>query len=340
MDNFVPQDWLILLITAVVAFVVVYGLRWLILARHIDISREKILPRQLILIVITIIAFVAVVLALPVSESSRNQVLGLLGVLVSGIIAFSSTTIVANFMAGLILRVNQPFKTGDYIKCANFAGRVTDKGILDTEIQTEQRTLVHIANSFILANPVEVVRSSGTFISVEVSIGFDVHHATIAKHLEQAAKTAGLSDPFVHVTALGNFSVNYKVSGMLLDTKSLLTSRSKLHICVLDQLHNNDIEIMSPNFMSTRAVEPAQKFMAKAHVKQVKDKVNQEDLAFDKAEEAEQNEQLRLSYEADIAALKVKLTDSNSEQKEVIKTKIASLQEKHASISEAKEQKD
>lgn len=328
MDNFITQDWLILLITVVVALLAVYSLRWLILVRHKEISSDQKLPRQLTLIAIWIIAMIAIVLALPVSESSRNQVLGLLGVLLSGVIAFSSTTIVTNLMAGVVLRVNKPFRTGDYIKCSNFAGRVTEKGILDTEIQTEQRTLIHIANSFLLNNPVEVVRSSGTFISAEVSIGFDAHHVKVEKYLEQAAQKAGLSDAFVHVTALGNFSVNYKVSGMLLDTKSLLTSRSKLHTCILDELHNQDIEIMSPNFVAARPVEASQKFMAKAKVKQSKENITHEDLAFDKADEAEKTEQMRLGLEAKIVALKQALADSAGDDKDAIKLKIASAQEK------------
>jgi small-conductance mechanosensitive channel len=279
---------------------------------------------------------IAIVLALPVSISSRNQVLGLLGVLLSGVIAFSSTTIVTNLMAGVVLRVNKPFRTGDYIKCSNFAGRVTEKGILDTEIQTEQRTLIHIANSFLLNNPVEVVRSSGTFISAEVSIGFDAHHAKVEKYLEQAAQKAGLSDAFVHVTALGNFSVNYKVSGMLLDTKSLLTSRSKLHTSILDELHNQDIEIMSPNFVAARPVEASQKFMARAKVKQSKENITHEDLAFDKADEAEKTEQMRLGLEAKIAKLKQALADSAANDKDAIKLKIASAQDKLLALVESK----
>jgi len=328
MDNFVQQGWLILLITVFVAGASVYGVRWLVLARHVDIDTDKKLPRQLVLIAVWVVALVAVVLALPVSESSRNQVLGLLGVLISGIIAFSSTTIVSNLMAGVVLKVNKPFRTGDYVKCASFAGRVTEKGLLDTEIQTEHRTLIHIANSFLLANPVEVVRSSGTFISAEVSIGFDQHHGVVAKHLEVAAQKAGLSDAFVHVTALGNFSVNYKVAGLLLDTKTLLTSKSKLLVSILDELHNNNIEIMSPTVVASRPTDPNTQFIAKAKRKIMKDSVNQEDLAFDKADEAEHAEQQRLKLVVDIDALKIKLKEADEDESIKIKGRIADLEKR------------
>ena len=61
---------------------------------------------------LTLGSLVALVLAFPVSESSRNQIIGLIGLLLSGIIAFSSSTIFANLMAGIMLRVTRPFGTG------------------------------------------------------------------------------------------------------------------------------------------------------------------------------------------------------------------------------------
>jgi small-conductance mechanosensitive channel len=307
LNSFVLQDWIVLLVTLVSVLIVVLSLRWLLLVRQKELSTDQRLPRQIIMLVVTIIAVAIVVLSLPVSESSRNQLLALLGVLLSGVIAFSSTTIVSNLMAGLVLRVNRPFRTGDFIRCSTFAGRVTEKGILDTEIQTEQRALIHVANSFLINNPVEVIRSSGTLISAQTSIGYDVHHSIIEKHLQAAAASAGLSDSFVHITELGDFSVNYKVSGLLLDTKSMLTTKSKLHGAILDELHNNDIEIMSPNIMAPRQVDPAYSFIAKARKTKVKETLNQEDIAFDKAEEAEQLEQQKESVLQEIAELKASL---------------------------------
>lgn len=332
MENFNPQEWLILLITFVVALSVVVLMRWLLIVRQKELSAEQRLPRQLAMLAITVVAVVAVVLSLPVQESSRNQLLALLGVLISGIIAFSSTTIVSNLMAGIVLSLNRPFRVGDYIKCKGFAGRVIEKGLLDTEVQTEQRTLIHVANSILITEPVEVVRSSGTFISAEVSLGFDVHHSIIEAHLEAAAQQAGLSDAFVHVTALGNFSVNYKVSGMLLDTKSILTTRSKLHTCILDELHNHDIEILSPNFVASRPTDPERKFIAKAQAKSEEKKVSQEDIAFDKAEEAEQVDTEKLNLQTSLETLKESLSVAEAEQKDSIKAQIAKVQSSLADL--------
>ncbi|MFT4677309.1 MAG: small conductance mechanosensitive channel [Patiriisocius sp.] len=57
---------------------------------------------------------IPVVLA-PLEESTRNQILGLIGLLMSAIVALSSTAFVTNFMAAIMLRVTRPFKVGDFI---------------------------------------------------------------------------------------------------------------------------------------------------------------------------------------------------------------------------------
>ena len=54
------------------------------------------------------------------------------------------------------------FRSGDFIRVKEYFGRVTERGLLDTEIQTETRELISIPNAFLISNPVQVIRSSGT----------------------------------------------------------------------------------------------------------------------------------------------------------------------------------
>jgi len=42
---------------------------------------------------LTLAGVLAIALALPVSESSRNQIIGLIGLVISGIFAFSSSSV-------------------------------------------------------------------------------------------------------------------------------------------------------------------------------------------------------------------------------------------------------
>lgn len=330
------NQWVIFVATLVLVTLVLYALHIVLQKRQQTKSQAEKLPLQLILLLCSVIAIVVIILALPVSESSRNQVLGLLGIVLSGLIAFSSASIVGNLMAGLVIRFNRPFRTGDYIICEQISGRVTEKGILDTEIQTEQRTLFSVANSFLINHPVEVIRSSGTLITTELSLGYDVHHELVSTHLKDAAIATGLTDAFTHVTQLNDFSVSYKVFGFLEDTKSILTTRSKLLRNILDTLHANDIEILSPNFIAQRPTAADAKYVAKPKAAKkalVPDETNQEDIAFDKAEQAEKQEHKLSLAQTKLSTLQEKLKSADDAEKSKIKADIEALQIKISSLS-------
>jgi small conductance mechanosensitive channel len=107
----------ILTIIVVVLFLIAFHK---VLLGNKSLHQEAKLPRKLMLLLLYIIGVISIAIALPVSESTRNQVISLIGILLSGVIAFSSTTIVANVMAGIVLRFTKPFRTGDFIRVDGF----------------------------------------------------------------------------------------------------------------------------------------------------------------------------------------------------------------------------
>ena len=184
-----------LLIGATVVVVFLLGMNWLLLRRRKDLGNERRLPRQVAMAILTLVGVVAIVLVLPIEMASRNQIIGLIGLLISAVIALSSTTIIANAMAGLLMRATRPFRVGDHIKVGDHTGRVTERGLFDTEVQTEFRELISIPNTFLITNPVTTLRSSGTVVSCTLSLGFDVHHARIEGLLIAAAEQTDWQNP-------------------------------------------------------------------------------------------------------------------------------------------------
>ena len=254
---------------------------------------------QLIMLALTLAGVVAVVIALPVGDL-RAPLLGLIGILLSATIALSSTTLIGNMLAGIMLKVVRSARPGDWITVADLTGRVTEMNLLHTRVQTEFRDLVTVPNLFLVTRPLHVVRASGTIIHTEVSLGYDVHHARVSEVLLAAAENAGLKDAFVHVRSLGDFAVNYRVAGLLEDVQSLISTRSHLCKAVLDAMHAADIEIVSPNFMNTRALDTAKRFIARAEPGPKADDAEAakaEDVAFDVAAEAASVEELRKTLE-------------------------------------------
>jgi hypothetical protein len=91
--------------------------------------------------------------------------------------------------------------------------------------------------------------SIGDFVSVGEHSGKVSERGLFDAEIQSvmvAAHAAGLKDSYVHILSLGDFSVSYRVSGLLLEAKTLLTCRSRLNAWVLDSLHGQEMGIVSP----------------------------------------------------------------------------------------------
>ena len=256
------------------------------------------LSRQLAMVGIGTAGLLGILLVLPIDPTLRGQLLGFVGVVFSAALALSSTTFIGNMLAGLMLRAMRNFRPGDFLRVEGHFGRVSDRSLFHTEIQTEERDLTTIPNLFLVTHPTTVIRSSGTIVSATVSLGYDVQRARIEELLRAAAERAGLAEPFVHVLELGDHSVTYRVAGLQTEVKQLLSARSLLRATMLDLLHEGGVEIVSPTFMNTRAFPPDRRFVPEASVPSTSPGPLEplpEEVVFDKAEEAESLERLRLS---------------------------------------------
>ncbi|HHE07549.1 MAG TPA: mechanosensitive ion channel, partial [Chlorobaculum parvum] len=227
------------------------------------------------------------------------------------------------------------------IRIGEHFGRVSERGLFDTEIQTETRELISLPNVYCITNPVTTTRSSGTIISSSLSLGYDLDHRQVESLLAAAAQTSGLAEPFVHILELGNFSVIYRVSGFLEDPKRLISARSKLYASVLDTLHSKGVEIMSPSFMNQRQMSDKAKIIppTTAKPKVEKRKPSAEDIAFDKAEKAEKLEkekkQIRQEIEKQEASVK---GATNEETKKAKQEAIKELQQRLKALEETPKQ--
>ncbi len=262
---------------------------------------SKGLLRQGMVFLLFFIGSLAFVISLPIEDSTRGQLLSLIGLLVTAAIALSSTTFVGNMMAGLLMRALGSFKIGDFIRSEEHFGRVSEIGLLHTEVQTEDRDLVTLPNLFIVTHPLRVVHSTGTVVSADLSLGYDVAHLDAENALLRAAAAAGLKEPFVQIVKLGDYSVSYRVAGILTEVKQLMTARSRLKASVLDNLHGSGIEIVSPLFQTQR-VFPAEKVFipegAGAEAAMINgEEIFPEDHIFDKADKAESLEKLRSAFD-------------------------------------------
>jgi len=305
------ESFLIKSLPLLISMVIVGGILWavnfMLRRREDSFGPESRFRRQMIMLLLWVVGIVVVILDLPISEGMRNQLLALFGLLLTAVITLSSTTVAANAMAGLMLRFVKNIRSGDFIEIEGRFGRVSERGLFHTEIQTEDRDLVTFPNQFLAQHPVKVIRSSGTFISATVSLGYDNSYATVENALLAAAEDAGLADPFVRVMELNDYSITYRISGLLEEVKQLLRARSRLRECMLDRLHERGVEIVSPTFMNQRQYPVDRKFIPvtrRAPKIAAEEEVTPEEIAFDKAERAQRVDELKREHESITTALK------------------------------------
>jgi hypothetical protein len=119
---------------------------------------------------------------------------------------------------------------------------------------------------------------------------------------------------------------------MLKDLDNLLTTRSNLQRKVLDTLHGNGVEIVSPNFMNTRTF-PEDRHFVPASVFTGQDLVDdrQDAVVFDKAMDAEALEKSKQELTTAIETLEAELKESAGDEKnrltELIAAKRTELKE-------------
>lgn len=325
---FVPS-----LVTVIVFVLGVWGFQ-----RGMGDQPERRLARQLGQFGWSVVGVIALLVALPLGATLRGQILSLLGIVLSGAVALSSTTLLGNMLAGVMLRTSRSFRLGDFIEVGGLQGRVSARGLVQLEIQTADRGFLTMPNLKLISEPVKVLPSEGAIIHVEVSLGYDVPRTQVEETLLRAAQEAGLQSSFVVITALGDFSVVYRVSGQIGDIGVMLTSRAKLFAAVMDHLHREGVEIVSPNFVNSRSVQDLKMIPTQVatSAQSVSLSAAIEEQIFDKAEEGEGIAALEEELDATHKAL-VSLNDqpegeAREQEKVRLEAKVTSLQERIASM--------
>jgi small-conductance mechanosensitive channel len=308
---------------------------------------------------------IAVILAIPPPAEGgtdiRPDLLTFTGIILGAAVTLASTTLVANAMAGFMLRVIRGFNFGDYLRVGEYFGKVSERGIFHIEIQTESSDLVTLPNVYLVQNPVTVIgspdpdgRGSCTWVSADVSLGYDVDRTRVAELLKAAADNAELESPWVRIMELGDFSVTYRVTAKLPDVKGpsaanskrILTEPAQLRAEMMDALHEGDVEIVSPTFMNTRAYPQGTRFMSKttrpmaAAAPSDADEVDPD--VFAKADKVEQIELEREELTSEIEAVKerVKEAEDDGHAKQEAEQTLGELETKAKELDEKLEDPD
>mgnify|MGYP003876348063 CR=1 FL=1 len=285
--------------------------------------------RQLFFSLFFLIVGIALIASAPINDSLKGQILSLIGIVISGAIALSSTTLLGNALAGVVMRMTRSFKSGDFIQINEYFGKVSARSLLSIEIQTFDRGLISLPNLFIASNPLKVLPDSGVFVAVEVSLGYDVPRSKVERGLINAAKANDIENAYVEVKSLLDHSILYLLHALVTDLEKYFSTKSKLHASVVDELHKQKIEIVSPKFVNSRPIDQTPIIAKDEHIV-VDMEENIDDLLFEKANQADRLELLkerRVKIENIIKDL-----PSDSERIQTLTNRMTQLDEKIAEL--------
>jgi len=196
----------------------------------------------------------------PLLPSSNSEIFQGVSVFIGVLVSLGSSSIVGNVMAGLVMTYMRPFRIGDFIRFGDVEGFVIEKTALVTRIKTRKNEVITIPNSNLMSSQTSnftfAAENYGVIVHTKVTIGYDMKHELIEGLLLAAAKSTRYllqkPLPFVRVTSLDDFYVEYEINAYTHHTNHLSEIYSELHQHILDHFHGAGVEIMSPHIFAHR----------------------------------------------------------------------------------------
>ncbi|MBZ9676037.1 mechanosensitive ion channel family protein [Mesorhizobium sp. ES1-1] len=166
-------------------------------------------------------------------------------------IGFGLQNVVSNFVSGLILLAERPFKVGDWIVAGDVSGTVKKISVRATEIETFQRQSVILPNSNLINNAVGNWTHRNKLgridIRVGVAYGSDVKqvHAVLLDIARSHPLTLKNPEPFVLFSNFGAAALEFEIRVFLADVMNGNIVQNDIRFAVLERFADEHIEIPS-----------------------------------------------------------------------------------------------
>jgi len=203
----------------------------------------------------TVIGYAGLALAALIGISAAGIDLSSLALIAGGLslgIGFGLQNVVSNFVSGLILLAERPFKAGDWIVAGAVTGTVKKISVRATEIETFQRQTVILPNSELINSAVGnwTHRNKMGRIEVAIGVGYTSDARKVHALLLELARSHPMvlknPEPFVLFAGFGDFSLNFEVRVFLADVMNGGIVQNDLRFAILELLEKEGIEIPFP----------------------------------------------------------------------------------------------
>jgi small-conductance mechanosensitive channel len=166
-------------------------------------------------------------------------------------IGFGLQNVVSNFVSGLILLAERPFKVGDWIVAGDISGTVKKISVRATEIETFQRQSVILPNSNLINNAVgnwtHRNKLGRVDIKVGVAYGSDVKrvHALLLELARAHPMVLKNPEPFVLFANFGPAALEFEIRVFVADVMNGSVVQNDIRFAIFDAFEDEHIEIPS-----------------------------------------------------------------------------------------------
>lgn len=167
-------------------------------------------------------------------------------------IGFGLQNIVSNFVSGLILLAERPFKVGDWVVTGSTEGFVKKISVRATEIETFSRQSIIVPNSELINAPVGnwTHRNSLGRVDVPIGVSYDADPRKVIEILSEITHGHELvlnnPEPVVHFVGFGDSSLDFEVKAHIADVLNGIGVRTELRLRIFERFKAEGIEIPFP----------------------------------------------------------------------------------------------
>ncbi len=210
--------------------------------------------------IITFLIYVlTIIVILPSMPGYESLAFKGIATFLGALITIGGSSVIANYMAGIVLTYMHAFEKGDWVTIAETFGQVAATGAFAVRLDSFKGEEINIPNAKILGSAIRNHTGKDKekiILHTEISIGYDVSWKKVHTLLVNAANRTVLLDstqePLILQKKLDDFYVVYELNVGLSHPELKPKALSQLHANILDVFNEAEIEIMSPHYRAER----------------------------------------------------------------------------------------
>ena len=160
--------------------------------------------------------------------------------------------VVNNFVSGIILLFERPFKIGDWILVDQYEGIVKQINMRSTQIETFNKSNVIIPNATLLSNSLINMTYKNKqsrvdlFVGVDYNSDIDLVKQTLLDCAKETKNVLQVPNPYVAFMELADNSLNFRLSFYISDVNNRLSTQTAVYSLIVKRFRENNIEIPFP----------------------------------------------------------------------------------------------